>query len=48
MNQTFQTNITVTLDADGTKGIFTVPTENGKKALSDVKRYAFRFCYAVD
>ena len=25
-----------------------VQKENGKKVLSDVKRYAFRFCYAVD
>lgn len=34
MTQTFLTNITVTWDADGTKGIFTVPTENGKKVLT--------------
>ena len=34
MTQTFQTNITVTRDADGTKGIFTVPTENGKNVLT--------------
>ena len=48
MTQTFQTNITVTQDADGTMEIFTAPTENGKKVLTDVKRYAFGFCYAVD
>lgn len=34
MTQTFLTNITVTWDADGTKGIFTVPTESGKKVLT--------------
>ena len=31
MTQTFQTNITVMQDADGTMEIFTAPTENGKK-----------------
>lgn len=31
MTQTFPINIIVTRDADGTGGIFTVPTENGKK-----------------
>ena len=35
MTQIFQTNITVMKDADGTKEIFTVPTENGKKVLTD-------------
>ena len=34
MTQTFQTNITVMQDADGTMGIFTVHTENGKKVLT--------------
>ena len=34
MTQIFQTNITVMQDADGTKEIFTVPTENGKKVLT--------------
>lgn len=34
MTQTFLTNITVMQDADGIKGIFTVPTENGKKVLA--------------
>ena len=34
MTQTFQTNITVMKDADGTKEIFTVHTENGKKVLT--------------
>lgn len=31
----FQTNITITRDADGTMGVFTVPTEKEKKVLSD-------------
>ena len=31
MTQTFLTNITVMQDADGTKEIFTVPTENERK-----------------
>ena len=34
MTQIFQTNITVMQDADGTKEIFTVHTENGKKVLT--------------
>ena len=34
MTQTFLTNITVMQDADGIKGIFIVPTENGKKVLT--------------
>ena len=34
MTQIFQTNITVMKDADGTKEIFTVHTENGKKVLT--------------
>ena len=35
MTQIFQTNITVMKDADGTRETFTVPTGNGKKALTD-------------
>ena len=35
MTQIFQTNIIVTLDADGIKEIFIVRTENGKKVLTD-------------
>ena len=34
MIQPFLTNITVTWDADGTKGDFTVPTENGNEVLT--------------
>lgn len=34
MTHTSQTNITVTQDADGTMGISTVHTENGKKVLA--------------
>ena len=37
MTQTFQTNITVMRDADGTMEIFTAPTENGKKVLTMAK-----------
>ena len=42
MTQTFQTNITVTQDADGTMGISTVPTENGKKVLTMGKQHLSR------
>ena len=34
MTQIFQTNITAMQDADGTKEIFTVHTENGKKVMT--------------
>ena len=42
MTQTFQTNITVMQDADGTMGIFTVHTENGKKVLTMGKQHLSR------
>lgn len=44
MTQTFQTNITVTLDADGTMVVFTVPTESGKEVLTMAKN---RLCFSV-
>ena len=40
MTQPFQTNITVTRDADGAMGIFTVPTEKGKKVLTMAEYFA--------
>ena len=42
MTQIFQTNIIVTLDADGTMVVFTVPTENGKKVLTMGKQHLSR------
>ena len=43
MTQTFQTNITVARDADGTMGIFTAHTENERTEAMTPPGFAWAF-----